>query len=37
MKKTWNKPELKRLVAGAAEKGKNNNRADDVQNPAFLS
>jgi hypothetical protein len=37
MKKTWNKPELKRLVAGAAEKSKNNNRPDDVTQPSALS
>ena len=37
MKKIWNKPELKRLVAGAAEKSKNNNRPDDVSNPSSLS
>ena len=37
MKKTWKKPELKRMIAGAAEKGKNNNRPDSVSNPSFLS
>lgn len=31
MKKTWNKPELKRMVAGGAETGTQNNRQDGVQ------
>lgn len=36
-KKVWRKPELKRMVAGAAEKGSANNRADNVDKPTDQS
>ncbi len=32
MKKTWKKPELKRMVAGAAENGPSNFRSDGPNN-----
>jgi hypothetical protein len=31
-RKTWRKPEVKSIVAGSAEKGKNNNHIDSGTN-----